>query len=175
MCQLKKQKIIALILAVTVLYMPMLSIIETKQNVNVVYAEESVVSTYFFRAMLVMMGITAYMQGNMSSTFTIPETDLIELKDEFAQTLEADATKKAAWMNAQADYLAGGVAKTMGAVELAKIGISDVYNDFKDYLATNVDNPTNYNEDGTVINVDRGSYTMTTTVDDTLCVKIVVR
>lgn len=137
MCQLKKKKIIALIMAITVFFMPMISIYETKQNVNIVHAEGTTVSTTFFRAVLVMMGITAYMQGNMSSTFTIPETDLLALKDQFAQTLEADAVKKSAWMQAQTDYLAGGVAKTMGAVELAKIGVNDIYQDFKEYITNN--------------------------------------
>lgn len=134
MCQLKKKKIIALIMAVTVFFMPMISIYETKQNVNIVHAEDMTVNKTFFQAVLALMGITAFMQGNMSSTFSIPETDLITLKDQFAQTLEADATKKAAWMNAQTDYLAGGVAKTMGAAELAKIGINDIYNNLLDYL-----------------------------------------
>lgn len=134
MCQQKKIKLVAVVMAMSVLFTPLFSILEIKQTVNVVQAEEATISAAFFGAVLAMMGITAYMQGNMSSTFSIPETDLLALKDQFAQTLEADAAKKSAWMAAQTDYLAGGIAKTMGAVELAKIGVNDIYNQFLDYL-----------------------------------------
>lgn len=136
-------KILALLMVLNILIIPLTSFSPSHQNKYTVHAEAATISVTFFGAVLALIGITAYMQGNISSTFSIPETDLLALKDQFAQTLEADAAKKSAWMQAQTDYLAGGVAKTMGAVELAKIGVNDIYTELKNYLKSKIDNAPN--------------------------------
>lgn len=123
-------KSLALTMVLFIIVIPALP----SQQYKKVEASEGVVDPQFYAAVLTMIGVTSVMIGSMSDNFSIPSTDFTALKDQFAQTLEADATKKAAWMNAQTDYLSGGVAKTMGAVELAKIGVNDLYNQFSDYL-----------------------------------------
>lgn len=130
-------KILALLMVLNILIIPLTTFTPQHQNKYKVYAAEGVVDIRFYNAMVSLIGITAAGLAAMSPSFSIPEVDMIQLKDQFAQSLESDAAKKTAWMNAQADYLAGGVAKTMSAVELAKIGVNDIYQDFKNYLEEN--------------------------------------
>lgn len=126
-------KIISFILVFNIIVIPAAAFAPANQY-HKVQAAETVVDSAFFNAILIMLGVTSVMAGNMSPTFSIPSADFDNLKNQFQATLDADATKKAAWMKAQTDYLAGGVAKTMGALELAKIGITDLYNLFKQYI-----------------------------------------
>lgn len=130
-------KILALLMVLNILIIPLTSFTPQYQNKYKVYAAEGIVDIRFFNAVISMIGITAAGLATMSPSFSIPEADMVQLKEQFAQSLEADTTKKAAWMTAQTEYLAGGVAKTMGAVELAKIGINDVYIGFKEYINNN--------------------------------------
>lgn len=136
----KIMKVLALLMVLNILIIPLTSFSPQNQNKYTVQASEGLVDIRFFNAVITMLGITAAGLATMSPNFSIPEVDMIELKDQFAQTLEADAVKKAAWMSAQTDYLSGGIAKTMGAVELAKIGISDIYIQFKNYLLLHFNN-----------------------------------
>lgn len=131
-------KILALLMVLNILIIPLTSFTPQQQNKDKVYAAEAIVDIRFFNAVISMIGITAAGLGTMSPSFSIPEADLLEMKNNFVQTLEADAVKKQAWLAAQTDYLAGGIAKTMGAVELAKIGIYDIYFQFLNYCKTNV-------------------------------------
>lgn len=128
-------KILALLMVLNILIIPLTSFTPQQQNKYKVYAAEGIVDIRFYNAMVSLIGITAVgITGMMSQSFTIPEVDMVALKEQFQATLDADVTKKTAWMNAQADYLAGGIAKTMGAVELAKIGFNDIYLEFKNYI-----------------------------------------
>lgn len=129
-------KILALLMVMNILIVPLTSFTPQQQNKYKVYAAEGIVDIRFFNAVISMIGITAAGLATMSPTFSIPEVDLVEMKNNFEQSLEADAVKKQAWIAAQTDYLAGGIAKTMGAVELAKIGINDIYTQFKDYVSS---------------------------------------
>lgn len=155
----KLMKMLALVLVMNVLIIPLTSFSPQEQNKYNVYAAEGIVDIRFFNAVVSMLGITAAGLATMSPSFTIPEADLIEMKNNFAQTLEADAVKKQAWMAAQTDYLAGGIAKTMGAVELAKIGIYDIYNQFKNYLSENYysSDSNQLVESGNVIRINDGT------------------
>ena len=128
-------KILALLMVLNILIIPLTSFSPSQQNKYTVHASEGIVDIRFFNAVMSMLGITAAGLAFMSESFVIPEIDMIQLKEQFEQTLELDAAKKSAWIEAQTDYLAGGVAKTMGAVELAKIGVNDIYQDFKNYLS----------------------------------------
>ncbi|MBC3901696.1 hypothetical protein GH811_19080 [Acetobacterium malicum] len=137
-------KILSLLMVLNILIIPLTSFTPQHQNKYKVYAAEGIVDIRFFNAIVSMIGITSVMIGSMSDNFSIPAADLTDLKDQFAQSLETDSTRKAAWMSAQTEYLAGGVAKTMGAVELAKIGINDIYDQINSYLNThiiNIDTP----------------------------------
>lgn len=127
-------KILALLMVLNILIIPLTTFTPQQQNKYKVYAAEGIVDIRFYNALVSLIGITAAGIAAMSPSFSIPEVDMIQLKDQFAQSLESDAAKKTAWMNAQADYLAGGVAKTMGAVELAKIGVNDIINQFTEYI-----------------------------------------
>lgn len=127
-------KILALLMVLNILIIPLTSFTAQQQNKYKVYAAEGIVDIRFFNAVVSMIGITAAGLATMSPSFSIPEADLVEMKNNFAQSLEADAVKKQAWLAAQTDYLAGGIAKTMGAVELAKIGVNDIYDNLKNYL-----------------------------------------
>lgn len=131
-------KILALLMVLNILIIPLTSFTPQQQNKYKVYAAEGIVDIRFFNAVISMIGITAAGLATMSPSFTIPEADLVQMKNNFEQSLEADAVKKQAWLAAQTDYLAGGIAKTMGAVELSKIGINDIYNDFCEYLKKNI-------------------------------------
>lgn len=153
----KIMKMLALVLVLNVLIIPLSSFAPQEQNKYKVMAAEGIVDIKFYNAIISMIGITAAGLATMSPSFSIPEADIIEMKNNFAQSLESDATKKAAWMKAQTEYLAGGVAKTMGAVELSKIGINDIYTDFMSYLKTNV-----VTQDSIGLTV--GSYTMSKSI-----------
>lgn len=131
-------KILALLMVFNILIIPLTSFTPQQQNKYKVYAAEGIVDIKFFNAVISMIGITAAGLATMSPSFSIPEADMVEMKNNFAQTLEADAVKKQAWLAAQTDYLAGGIAKTMGAVELAKIGVNDIYVSLKDYINNNI-------------------------------------
>lgn len=129
-------KVISVFMVLNIFLIPLANFAPGNQ-IKTVQAAEGVVDIRFYNAMVSLIGITAAGIAAMSPSFSIPEVDMIQLKDQFAQSLESDAAKKTAWMNAQADYLSGGVAKTMSAVELAKIGVNDIYQDFKNYLEQN--------------------------------------
>lgn len=126
-------KILSIVLVLNIFLVP-LSTFAPGNQIKTVQASGELVDIRFFNAMIAMIGITSAGVLYMSQSFSIPEMDMVALKDQFQTTLDGDATKKAAWMNAQTKYLSGGVAKTMGAAELAKIGINDIYVQFKTYL-----------------------------------------
>lgn len=142
-------KVISVFMVLNIFLIPLANFAPGNQ-IKTVQAAEGVVDIRFYNAIVSLIGITAAGIAAMSPSFSIPEVDMIQLKNEFAQSLESDAAKKTAWMNAQADYLAGGVAKTMGAIELAKIGVNDIYNQFLDYLKSK--NPENYIRSDQLIN-----------------------
>lgn len=133
-------KILSIVLVLNIFMVPF-STFAPGNQIKTVHASGELVDIRFFNAMVTMIGVTAVgITGMMSQSFSIPEVDMVALKDQFQTTLDADATKKTAWMNAQSDYLAGGVAKTMGAVELAKIGFNDVYIQFLNYIKNKLPN-----------------------------------
>lgn len=145
------------IIAVLLVFALLIPIFPNRTNV---YASGELVDIRFFNAVVCALGITAagvtYM---MSSSFSIPEVDMISLKDKFQTTLDQDAKKKAEWMDAQSKYLAGGVAQTMGAATLAKMGINDILGDFNNYMKSTIDvtaNPTeNVSSEVTTANYKR--------------------
>jgi len=161
----KSIKIISIILVLNIFMVPLLNFIPGNQiKTKTVQASGELVDIRFFNAMVTMIGITAVGVTNMmSQNFSIPEVDMVALKDQFQTTLDADATKKTAWMTAQTEYLSGGVAKTMGAVELAKIGINDIYDEFKIYLSNKSLVVDNSSTDITNLTID--NMTITKTVD----------
>lgn len=150
-------KVISVFMVLNIFLIPLTNFAPCNQ-IKTVQASEGIIDIRFFNAVISMIGITAAGLATMSPSFTIPEADLVEMKNSFAQTLEADAVKKQAWLSAQTDYLAGGIAKTMGAVELAKIGINDIYNQFKDYIENNyIQNKVINN---TILNLDNTSFSI---------------
>ena len=156
-------KILALLMVLNILIIPLTTFTPQQQNKYKVYAAEGIVDIRFFNAVISMIGITAAGLATMSPSFSIPEADLIEMKNNFAQSLEADAVKKQAWLAAQTDYLSGGVAKTMGAVELAKIGINDVYDEFMNYIKEQIPNEI-LSTDGTTDILINGDWKKETTL-----------
>lgn len=151
-------KVLAMLMVLNILIIPLTSFLPQEQNKYTVHASGELVDIRFFQAAVTMFGITAVgITAMMSQQFVIPEVDMIDLKNKFQATLDADATKKSAWMKAQTEYLANGVAKTMSAVELSKIGINDIYTDFMSYLKTNV-----VTTDSTGLTV--GNYTMSKSI-----------
>lgn len=155
-------KVISVFMVLNIFLIPLANFAPGNQ-IKTVQAAEGVVDIRFYNAMVSLIGITAAGIAAMSPSFSIPEVDMIQLKDQFAQSLESDAAKKTAWMNAQTDYLAGGIAKTMSATELAKIGISDIYSELKEYLNSNIIDNSNADE-GTVYTSTSGDFIIETTV-----------
>lgn len=125
-------KSLALTLVLFIIVIPALP----SQQYKKVEASGGIIDNRFFNAVLAMVGGTSLALAVMGNQFQLSNLDFTNLKDTWETTLENDAVKKAAWLDMQTKYLAGGAAYAITAPELAKIGIYDLYTQLKDRLAT---------------------------------------
>lgn len=86
-------KVISVFMVLNIFLIPLANFAPGNQ-IKTVQAAEGVVDIRFYNAMVSLIGITAAGIAAMSPSFSIPEVDMIQLKDQFAQSLESDAAKK---------------------------------------------------------------------------------